>query len=368
MPTQRKYILGLTGNIASGKSTVRQYLENAGAITVDTDLLAQYTYLPSGPAYQPILDAFPEIADLTGKGASISRKHLGRLVFADPSHLKRLEGIIYPILENQIDSLCASNDEGLLVIEGVNLVEAGFRPKMDALWMTVADDAIRLQRLVDERWMDPSDASTRLAAQVSQVEKAKQADYLLLTDMGFEETYAQVEQGLSKLQSLLPASFWNSDSSRFSRLTPPLYDTALPLLCDEETSDPTASRFFSLLAKCSAFLTEQNQASCLTLFKLNSEISLLLSNHPQHRNQIPLTDVLEGLEGFSVQHHAKALLIPADLLGHAEAKKLKFHPGDTPVPGMQPEIILQVMRKNGLMPAEIYIKLFPVYVVPHINK
>lgn len=360
MPTQRKYVLGLTGNIASGKSAVRQYLENAGAITVDTDLLAQYTYLPSGPAYHPILDAFPEIADFTEKAAPISRKHLGRLVFADPSCLKRLEGIIYPILNDQIDALCASLDEGLLVVEGVNLVEAGLRPKLDALWMTIAEDSVRLQRLIDKRWMDPSDAKTRLSAQVPQAEKARNADFLVHTDRGFEETYAQVKRGLENFENLLPTAFCECASARFTRLTPTLYSAALPLLEDEEAPDPTSNRFYSLLAKCSAFLTEHAQASCLTLFKLDSGISLLLSNHPQHRNGISLTDVLEGFEGFSAQHLANALLIPAGLLGHAEAKKLKFFPGDTPIPGMQPEIILQVLRKHGLMPAEIYVKLLSV--------
>ena len=360
MPNQRKYILGLTGNIASGKSAVRQYLENAGAITIDTDLLAQYTYLPSGPAYQPILDAFPEIAELTQKCTPISRKQLGHLVFSDTSSLKRLEGIIYPILNEQIDALCASIDEGLLVIEGVNLVEAGFRSKLDALWMTVAEDDVRLQRLIDERWIDSSEAKTRIAAQVPQAEKAKQADYLIHTDRGFEDTYAQVKQGVSKLENLIPAAFWESDQAQFTRLNPTLYSGALPLITDEEESELSSNRFYSLLAKRSAFLTEQTQASCLTIYKLDSGISLLLTNHPQHRNGIPLTDVLEGFEGFSAQHHAKALLIPADLLAHAEAKKLKFFPGDTPIPGMQPEIVSQVLRKHGLMPEEIYIKLLSV--------
>ncbi|HSN93503.1 MAG TPA: dephospho-CoA kinase, partial [Anaerolineaceae bacterium] len=356
-PAPRKYILGLTGNIASGKSTVRQYLENAGAITIDTDLLAQYTYLPSGPAYMPILDAFPEIAEITEKGSPISRKHLGRLVFSDPASLKRLEGIIYPILGKQIDALCNSLEAGLLVIEGVNLVEAGFRPMLDTLWMAVADDAVRLQRLIDERWMDAYDARTRLSAQVPQANKAKLADFLIHTDIGFEETYTQVEQGLNKLENLLPPVYWKSESANFSRLTPSLYESVLSLFCDEDLTDPSVSRFYSLLSKCSAFLTEQDEAACLTLYKLDSQISLLLSNHPQHRNHIPLTDVLDGLEGFSKQHQVKALLIPADLLGHAEAKRLNFFPGDTPIPGMQPEIVSQVMRKNGLMPAEIYLKI-----------
>ena len=359
MANQRKYVLGLTGNIASGKSAVRQYLENAGATTLDTDLLAQYTYLPSGLAYQPILGAFPEIAEFTEKCAPISRKQLGQIVFSDPAALKRLENIIYPILNDQIDALCSSLDEGLLVIEGVNLVEAGFRPRLDALWMTVAEDAVRLQRLIDERWMDPSDAKTRLAAQVPQAEKARQADYLIHTDRGFKETYAQVMEGLSNLENLLPATLRETDHARFSRLSPPLYDAALPLLTEEGELNPSSDHFYNLLAKSSAFLTEQGQDSCLTIYKLDSGLSLLLTNHPQHRNGIPLTDVLDGLEGFSVQHASKALLIPANLLAHTEAKKLKLFPGDTPIAGLQPEITSQVLRKHGLMPEEIYMKLLP---------
>jgi len=360
MAAHRKFILGLTGNIASGKSAVRQYLENAGAITIDTDLLAQYTYLPSGPAYQPILEAFPEIGELTENGTPISRKHLGRLVFADPIGLKRLESIIYPILDKQIDALCASFDEGLLVIEGVNLIEAGFRPKLDALWMTVAADSVRLQRLIDERWLDPEDAKTRIAAQVPQLEKAKHADFLVHTDQGFEETYAQVLRGLEKLEVLLPEESWDKGNAHFTRLTPTFYNSALTLLADAEASDSSANRFYSLLAKCSAFITEEAQETCLTFYKLDSGFSLLFSNHPQHRNGIPITDVLEGFEGFSAQHIANALLIPAELLGRMEAKKLKFLPGDTPIPGLQPEIISQVLRKHGLMPAEIYLKILTV--------
>ncbi len=356
MSTQRKFILGLTGNIASGKSAVRQYLENAGAITVDTDLLAQYTYLPSGSAYQSILDAFPEIGELTERGAPISRKHLGRLVFADPIGLKRLENIIYPILDEQIDALCASIDTGLLVIEGVNLVEAGFKSKLDALWMTVADDSVRMQRLIDERWMDPSDAKARISAQVPQIEKARHADLLVHTDYGFEATYAQVLSGIKDLECLLPSDRLETESTCFNRLSPTLYNKALPLLSDIDAQNTSETRFYGLLAKCSAFLTDQDQASCLTFFKLDSGLSLFLSNHPQHRNGIPLTKVLHGFEGFSLQHLAKALLIPTELLGRAEAKKMKFFPGDTPIPGMQPEIISQVLRKHGLMPEEIYIK------------
>ncbi|MEA4812490.1 MAG: dephospho-CoA kinase [Anaerolineaceae bacterium] len=364
MAEKESFVLGLTGNIASGKSAVRQFLENAGAITVDTDLMAQYTYLPSGPAYKPILDAFEPIASLTPKKAPISRKDLGRIVFSDPAALKKLQDIIYPLLNRQIEELIANITKGILVIEGVNLLEAGFRSKLDSLWMTVAEENTRLKRLVEERWMDPADAQSRLRSQVPQAEKAKNADYLIHSDGSFQETYAQVEQGLESLKHLLPAPDWQASPAQFSRLVPELFPQAKSLIFQEGNEEDTqdaqknqSEALFALLARRSALWVQQGTQTCISIYKLDSGFSLLLASHPQTRDHIEVKTIIAGLSHAAEEHHARALLVPAALLGPAEAKKLGFLPGDSPIKTLQAEVLPLVIRKYGLMPAELYLKL-----------
>lgn len=94
------FVIGLTGNIASGKSVVLQHLANLGALTIDADLVAQETYLPGNPAYEPILERFG--SDLAFNDGQINRSKLGQIVFRDPAALGELEAIIHPLVTRRI--------------------------------------------------------------------------------------------------------------------------------------------------------------------------------------------------------------------------------------------------------------------------
>ena len=195
------FILGLTGNIASGKSYVLAYLAKRGAKTIDADLVAQQSYLPGKPAYDALIAHFG--SDIVLADGQINRTALGKIVFADPAQLKALEDIVHPATTNAIATLVneaqTSKSTNLIVVEAIKLFESGIAQKYDATWVTVADDETRLKRLIQGRGMDPISAAKRLRSQSPQEEKAKLADFVIHTDGSFEETDAQIETGLEKL-------------------------------------------------------------------------------------------------------------------------------------------------------------------------
>lgn len=195
------FILGLTGNIASGKSYVLAYLAKRGAKTIDADLVAQQSYLPGKPAYDALIAHFG--SDILQADGQINRTVLGKIVFADPAQLKALEDIVHPATTNAITALVneaqTTKSTNLIVVEAIKLFESGMAQKYDATWVTVADDETRLKRLIQGRGMDPISAAKRLRSQSPQEEKAKLADFVIHTDGSFEETDAQIETGLEKL-------------------------------------------------------------------------------------------------------------------------------------------------------------------------
>ena len=199
--TEKPFILGLTGNIASGKSYVLSYLTKRGAKGIDADLVAQQSYLPGKPAYDQLITHFGEQIKLAN--GQIDRAALGKIVFANPDKLKDLEAIVHPATIAEINATITehleSSDLKLIVVEAIKLFESDLAIYCDATWVTIADDETRLGRLIQGRGMDPISAAKRLNSQSPQVEKAKLADYVITTDCNFEDTGEQIEAGLKKL-------------------------------------------------------------------------------------------------------------------------------------------------------------------------
>src|SRR5262245_58860659 len=115
--TQKRFIIGLTGNIATGKSTVLQDLAAKGAHVIDADALAHQTLVPGGRAYQPVIDAFgAEIVDADG---AIDRARLGRIVFNDVAALLRLEQIVHPAVVELAQREIAATPARVVVVEAI---------------------------------------------------------------------------------------------------------------------------------------------------------------------------------------------------------------------------------------------------------
>jgi dephospho-CoA kinase len=187
-----KYIIGLTGNIATGKSVVRKMLEHLGAYGIDADALSHRAIAKGAPGYQPIVDTFG--VWILGPDQQIDRAKLGRLVFADPEALARLESIIHPLVSQAIDIMVKRSSQSVIVIEAIKLLEGDLRNVCDSIWVTHASRDLQLIRLTQKRQMSQSEATQRIEAQLPQEQKTVVASVVIRNTGSFEDTWKQVTQ------------------------------------------------------------------------------------------------------------------------------------------------------------------------------
>ena len=191
-----KYVIGLTGNIAMGKSLVRRMLEHLGAYTIDADGLAHQAMSPGAPAYRPVVATFGTwILDADKR---IDRSKLGAVVFAHPEALKRLEAITHPIIGRAIDTLIRRARHKVVVVEAIKLLEGWMADQVDAVWVVDASEERQLERL-QKRGLSRLDALQRIRAQNPQVDKLARADVVIANNGTPEETWAQVRAAWTKI-------------------------------------------------------------------------------------------------------------------------------------------------------------------------
>jgi dephospho-CoA kinase len=185
-------IIGLTGNIATGKSTVLAYLRSKGAYVIDADKLTHRAMAPDGPAYQAIVDTFgPAIVRDDG---SIDRAALGRIVFADPAALQQLEAIIHPAVFVLAQQEIAATTAPVVVVEAIKLLEARrLLTLCQAVSVVVADPAVQLQRLRAERGLSEADALQRMQVQSPQADKVAQATHVITNNGTRQALEAQLD-------------------------------------------------------------------------------------------------------------------------------------------------------------------------------
>jgi len=159
------YILGLTGNIASGKTTVGLMLLELGAYTyVDADLVVHELYLPGKPLTAQLAQAFgPRILNAEG---GVDRRVLGDIVFRDREKLRLLETLVHPAVQTAlVERMRALPPDGIGVLDAIKLVESGYAPLCHGLWLVTCPPQVQLQRLLATRGLSEEDARARLAAQ-----------------------------------------------------------------------------------------------------------------------------------------------------------------------------------------------------------
>lgn len=194
-----KYVIGLTGNIATGKSVVRRMLEHLGAYGIDADALGHRAIAKGAPGYQPVVNTFGRW--ILGPDEQIDRTRLARIVFTDPDALAQLETIVHPLVGGAVDMLVRRSRQEVIVLEAIKLIESGLRQQCDSLWVSYAPPEFQLLRLIQKRNMSEAAARQRIAAQPDQVLKIDQANVVIRNDGPFEETWRQV---LSAWQKLFP--------------------------------------------------------------------------------------------------------------------------------------------------------------------
>lgn len=185
-----KFVIGLTGNIATGKSVVRRMLEHLGAYGIDADALGHRAISSGGPAFQPVLDTFGRW--ILSADGEIDRTKLARIVFNNPDALARLEAIVHPHVIEAVDLLTRRSQRKLIVIEAIKLLETDLRSKCDAIWVTFAPEAVQIARLVEKRGMDERTARQRILAQPPQEAKIGEADVIIRNDGSFDDTWQHV--------------------------------------------------------------------------------------------------------------------------------------------------------------------------------
>jgi dephospho-CoA kinase len=191
----RRFLLaGLTGSIATGKSTVSRMFAHLGARVIDADLLAREVVMPGQPAYARIVEEFgPQVVQEDG---SLDRKALGAVVFADAASLKRLEEITHPAIGARQQRILSVLDEeafeGVVIWDAALLFEGGGVAKMDRVVVVYADPETERRRLMERDGLSAADARARIASQMPVAEKAKLADHVIDNSGAREETERQV--------------------------------------------------------------------------------------------------------------------------------------------------------------------------------
>jgi len=173
----RRYLIGLTGNIATGKSVVMAVLHGLGAHTIDADKVAHQIMTCQKPVKEAIVRAFGENV-LTPRG-NIDRRALGQIVFRDPAALRRLERIVHPIVIQSVDDLIETAKEDVVVVEAIKLIETDMHRDCDAVWVVTSPPEQQFERLVTQRGLSDTEARLQIDAQPSQADKIALADVII---------------------------------------------------------------------------------------------------------------------------------------------------------------------------------------------
>lgn len=196
------YVVGLTGGIGSGKSTVLSMLATKGAEVLDADAIVREIQQPGEDAYNEIVDAFG--SDVVGPGGTLDRAKLAALVFADADKRARLNEITHPKVGARFaERLAGFRDTDKVVVLDIPLLGAsnsGSEKLVHAVVVVTAAEDVRLDRL-EQRGMTRDDAAARIAAQITDDERLKLADHVLTNDGSVEDLEKQVEALWRDLQA-----------------------------------------------------------------------------------------------------------------------------------------------------------------------
>jgi dephospho-CoA kinase len=201
-----KYVIGITGNIATGKSVVRKMLEHLGAYGIDADALAHRAMAKGAPGYPLILKTFGQW--ILDQEEQIDRKKLAKVAFSDPNALEKLESIIHPLVAHAVDVLIRRANQPIIVIEAIKLLESDLAAGCDTVWVVDAPAELQIARLMHKRKLSEGAARQRIAAQSPQALKLRAAKVVIRNNGSFENTWEQVQEAWEQLpkpeEPLLP--------------------------------------------------------------------------------------------------------------------------------------------------------------------
>jgi dephospho-CoA kinase len=200
------FVIGLTGGIGSGKSTISDMLRAKGAAVVYADQIGHEVYRPGAPAWQEIVDAFGR--QMVDDDGQIDRRKLGQVVFSDPEARRRLDAITHPAMEQMmVGRLEELRRQGtrVVVLEAAILIEAGWAHLADEIWLTVVSPALAAQRSMERSSLSREQAEARIAAQLSNEERLKHAQVVIDTNCSLAEVAQRVDELWDDLMARLAA-------------------------------------------------------------------------------------------------------------------------------------------------------------------
>lgn len=190
----RMIVVGLTGGICSGKSTVAAMFQRLGATVIDADQVAHEVVEPDRPLFEAVASRFGR--EVIGTDGRIDRGRLGAIVFADPNARRRLEELLHPAIIEECERrirLTEVSGATVCLIDAALLIESGWHIRCDVVVLVEASDAVRLDRLIRMRGLSLGDAMLRLNVQMPQQEKRRYAHYAIENDGPLHETGRQVQ-------------------------------------------------------------------------------------------------------------------------------------------------------------------------------
>jgi len=195
-------VLGLTGGIASGKSTAAERLKELGAIVLDADRYGHRAYEKDTPGFHAVVNEFGH--DIVGGDGEIDRRVLGGKVFGDPEQLERLTNIVWPVIRefaaHDIDDLRAREPDTVVVLEAAVLIEAGWQDLADEIWVVYVSPEVARRRLMGRNNFTEDQAQARIDSQITNQERLEQADVEIENDGTLEEFVSALDAEWGRLQ------------------------------------------------------------------------------------------------------------------------------------------------------------------------
>jgi len=197
-------VVGLTGGLATGKSSVARLFQDCGAIVIDADVLAREAVEPGRPAWRDIVRVFGK--KVLQPDRALDRRTLGRIVFGNRAKMKQLNAIVHPRVareQNRLTREIASKElDAVIIYDAPVLIEAGAHNRMNKIIVVAADQATQIKRLCNRSHFSHAEALRRIRSQLPLAQKIKLADYVIDGTLSFEQTKNEVQRIYAQLEQL----------------------------------------------------------------------------------------------------------------------------------------------------------------------
>ena len=202
MPEKKNPVIGLTGGIASGKSTVAKYLRKQGFHVIDADKLGHRVLEPGQPSYQQVIDTFGR--EIINADGTINRRLLGNIVFNNPAQLEQLNQISHPLIAEmivqEVEKFASHSRGGLVFLEAAILLETQNFHTCQQIWVVVAEPEVAIARLRKRNRFTQAEAQARLEAQWDNDTRRKYADVLIENNGPLPTLFQQVDTILAHMK------------------------------------------------------------------------------------------------------------------------------------------------------------------------